>query len=197
MAGIIVCIVMKRTCVFLLLCAALAAAQPPCQRLYLLPMGHGLDQFLANHLAASGAFRVVTDPKLADVVMSERIGPAFELRMKEIFPPAEPAPAPAVKEENKEASQGSDLVQAFGNAPPAGIVTSFGRGKGNVFLVDAKSRHVLWSTFEKPASSDAEDLDHAASRIVARLSKTIAVNHQQASKHAPADTAQPPSAPAK
>jgi hypothetical protein len=115
--------------------------------------------------------------------------------MKELFPPAEPAPA--AKAENKEATEGSELVQAFGSAPPAGTMTSFARGKGNVFLVDAKSRQVLWSTFEKPASMDAEDLDHAASRIVARLSKSIAVNHQQAPKHAPADTAHPPSAPSK
>ena len=71
MAAIIVSIVMKRTFVFLLLCAAAAAAQPGppaagARSVYLLPMGHGLEQFLANHLASSGAFQVVTDPALAD-----------------------------------------------------------------------------------------------------------------------------------
>lgn len=158
---------MKRTFALLLSCLALAAAsgqaQPAAESrsVYLLPMGYGFDQFLANHLARAGVFDVVTDAKLAGVVMTDRIGRGFELQMHELY--AEPKPAP--KEGDK------DAEPAAVKAAPVGALSTFGRGRGNIFLVDTRSAQVLWSTYEKPAGSDPVELDRAAERVVARLKK--------------------------
>lgn len=198
---------MQRTIVFLLSCVALAAAPQPAspgpgvvRSVYLFPMGHGLDQFLANHLASTGGFQVVTDPKLADTIMTDSIGQTFENRMKNLFPPEPeaaltPEPAPAKEgEKGQEQVQSEGPLQAMARVPPAGSMTSFGRGKGNVFLVDAASRQVIWSTFEKREGSSAEDLERAASRIVARLQNDMKVNGPKAAKHP--RTAPPEPAPA-
>jgi hypothetical protein len=199
---------MKRTFVFLLLCAAgmagaaglasaaglaAAAAQaagaqpapdaPAARTVYLLPMSHGLEQFLANHLATSGAMQVVTDPRYADAVLADAIGPAFESRMKVLFPPEEPPPAPA--SEASAGDEGAERVRALAKAPPAGGTSSFGRGRGNIFLVDVQSRQVLWSTFEKPEGAAAEELDRAASKIVARLGKDMPRIRPPAAKRSP------------
>ena len=53
------------------------------------------------------------------------------------------------------------------------LASTFGRGKGNVFLVDAKSRQVVWSTFDPSKGTLNHDLDHTASDIVTRLKKDL------------------------
>ena len=45
------------------------------QSVYLLPMGYGLDQYLANRLTAEGVFEVVTDP----TVVADLVRQAMEL----------------------------------------------------------------------------------------------------------------------
>lgn len=164
---------MKWTFAFLLSCAALAGADLSGVRaVYLLPMAGGLDQFLANQLARSGLFQVVTDPKRADAVLTERIGPAFEARMEELYPPP-----PEPKKEAAEAKEGEEGAPPVGDvetASPVGQMAVFGRGKGTLFLVDAKSRTVLWSTYEKPADASGEAAERAAAKIVEGLKKDIA-----------------------
>lgn len=127
------------------------------ESVYLLPMSNGLDQHLANRLTASGVFRVVADPKQADAVFTDKLGEVFEERLKTLF--ADKAAKPSDKEK---ADQGL-----------APRVSSFGRGKGTIFLVDTGTRGVLWSTYEKPRNSSPDEQDHTARRIVERLQAAL------------------------
>ncbi|NUN03598.1 MAG: hypothetical protein HUU41_21020 [Bryobacteraceae bacterium] len=51
--------------------------------------------------------------------------------------------------------------------------SSFSRGRGNIFLVDLKTRSVLWSTYERPRNSTPDNLDKAAKTVISRLTKTV------------------------
>ena len=48
-----------------------------------------------------------------------------------------------------------------------------GRGRGTIFLVDVKSRQVLWSLFDKPRNSSPHELDHTAERVVKQLKEDL------------------------
>ena len=148
---------------------------------YLFPMGHGLDQYLANRLASEHVFQVVTDPKRADAIFTDRIGSAFEEQLAEAIPP--PEPAKKSTEGTKEQAKSSAEQPA---APSQGLVgetvnklanpatsSSFARSKGTLFLVDVKSHEVVWSTYDSPKGSDSSDLDHTASDIVSRLKRAL------------------------
>jgi hypothetical protein len=141
---------------------------------YLLKMGKGLDQFLASRLAEDHVFQVVTDPKQADAVFTDQIGEGFEAKLEEIFPtpePAKPAPPPKpVKTDEEVSPLLGDTVNTLSN--PASN-SSFGRAKGTIFLVDAKSRRVIWSVFEPLKSADPKDMDRTANDIVGRLKKNL------------------------
>jgi hypothetical protein len=138
--------------------AAAVAAQPPAPpELYVLPMRAGLDQFLANHIAASQLYRVATDPKRATLFLTDRLGEPFEQKMQELFP------APKAPEES-DAAASSAKEHDF----PRGVFLS-GTAKGNVFLVDAQSRQVLWSAYVKPKNTTPDELNRTARRIVERL----------------------------
>src|SRR5690242_13567144 len=112
---------------------------------YVLPMSRGMDQYLANRLTQEHVFTVVTDPKKADAIFTDQIGERFEQTLAEIIPSPEPvSPPPSDKEKNKdkeaETSLPSETVNQIANPS-----SSFARAKGNIFLVDPKSRSVLWS----------------------------------------------------
>jgi hypothetical protein len=119
---------------------------------YLMPMGRGLDQFIANRLTRMHVLRVVTDPAKADIIFTDQVGATLEGRLKDLYPP----PAPEVKEPPKEkpetppARSGppSLLGDTVNKADQAGMMGVSGRGRGTLFLVD-----VLWSAFEKPKNS--------------------------------------------
>ena len=143
--------------------ACCAADLPAVESVYLLPMSNGLDQHLANRLAASGLFRVVADPKQAQAVFTERLGEAFEERLKTLFAPVEPKASSTEKKTDETA---------------APRVSSFGKGKGTIFLVDAASRRVLWSTYEKPRNSSPQEQDRTAQRIVERLKTDLKLKKQ-------------------
>jgi hypothetical protein len=53
-------------------------------------------------------------------------------------------------------------------------VSTFARGKGTLFLVDARSRAVLWSVYERPVKSTPDQLDHTAKLVVERLKHDLA-----------------------
>src|SRR5579871_826559 len=91
------------SCSCVLLCAADLASV---HSVYVLPMGHGLDQFLANRLTNEHTFQVVTDPKLADAVFTDHIGESFQSQMDVLYPP--PPTEPAAKPEPKETKDGKD-----------------------------------------------------------------------------------------
>lgn len=128
---------------------------------YLLPMSSGMDQFLANRLTRAGNMQVVTDPLAADAIITDRVGEGLEDKLKELYPPP---PKEEDEDEDadtrkKPAAQQQDKLR----------VSSFGRGKGTVFIVDRRTRGVLWSIYEKPKNTSAGEMDRTASRIVDHL----------------------------
>ncbi len=164
---------------------------------YLMPMGHSLDQFIAGRLTRMHVLQVVTDPAKADTVITDRVGAALESRLKDLYPPP---PAPGVKgslkEDTKEAVKepaksisetthagdvppSSGPLSAFGDTSntvaKTGSMSTSGHGRGTVFLVDVKSSQVLWSIFETPKNNSPRALDRAAERIVKRLKEDLAV----------------------
>ena len=174
--------VMKR---FLLLLAcsgalAFAADLANAHTVYVLSMSRGLDQYLANRLTNGHVFQVVTDPKLADVIFTDRIGDAFLAQLESISPlPAEdtedekPAGKDA-KDDSKDPKSGNSIFAPPVNklANPA-LTSNFGRNKGTIFLVDAKSREVVWSVYDPPKGFAGKEMDRTASDIVSRLKKDL------------------------
>ena len=146
----------------LLICVLLAgftlgANMPEVQAVYLLPMVGGLDQYLANRLTAGGVFRVVTDPKLADAIFTDQLGAAFEQKLGDLYPPDPP--------------DSKDSEKADKGDKPAPHISTFGRGRGTIFLVDLKSRAVIWSAYEKPGRATSDVLDRTAAHIVQQIKK--------------------------
>jgi hypothetical protein len=149
-----------------------SADLPDVRSVYLMPMARGLDQYLANRLTNERVFQVVADPKLADAVFSDRIGEAFQWQLETLLPPE---PKPVEKEAKEEEPRGRELpTETVNRLSNPSLNSSFGRGKGTIFLVDLKSRQVVWSVFEPARGTAAADLDRTASAIVSRLKKDLA-----------------------
>lgn len=169
---------MKRLSILLLLCSALACAADLAgvHSVYILPMRNGLDQYLANRLTNGGVFRVVTDPKLADAVLTDHIGETFESQLEDMSPKPEPVKkvAPPPKKEGEAPKSGpGPLIDTETKLHNPAQNSTFGRTKGTVFLVDQKSRQVLWSVFDQPKGSESKELDRTASDIVSRIKKDL------------------------
>ena len=170
---------MKRLLYLLLGSGALACAGDlfTAKTVYVLSMGRGMDQYLVNRLTNSHILQVVTDPKKADVFFTDRVGEGFQAQLDAIFPPPEPEAAkPSAGDEDAPpaAPGGNPLFGPTVNKLSNPSLTStFGRNKGTIFLVDAKSREVLWSVYDPPKSSSGKELDHTASDIVSRLKKDL------------------------
>jgi hypothetical protein len=160
--------------VFAMLAPAAGLAQlSQVHSVYLLPMGNGLDQYLANRLTESGVFQVVTDPMKADAIFSDRLGETLEQRLRDFNPPPpkeEKKDADKKEEDKKEVEKkDSGLIKDDRTRP----VSSFSRGKGNIFLVDRKSGNLVWSHFEKPRNFTPEELSRTAQRIVQELKRDM------------------------
>jgi hypothetical protein len=171
--------VMKRL-LFLLSCSAallFSADLSAVHSVYIFTMSKGLDQYLANRLTNTHVLQVVTDPKTAEAFFTDQIGPGFQSKMQDMFPPPEPEKTAA--DEEKDAQKPDDklrnplLAIAVNKVPNMALNSTFGRGKGTVFLVDAKTREVIWSTFEVPKDFTSKELDRTASDIVSRLKKDL------------------------
>ena len=168
---------MKRFVLLLCFSAWLAGAADlaSVHRVYLLPMAHGMDQYLANQFASEHVFEVVTDPKLADTLVTDHLGQGFEAQYTQIFPPPEP-PKPANPEPKAKAGDNSS-ISMFGTAEGKGGVaapsSSWGRTKGTVFLVDTKSRTVVWSTYAPPKDLSGKRLERTASEIVGHIKRDL------------------------
>jgi hypothetical protein len=170
---------MKRLSILLACSAALlcGAELSGVRAVYVMPMSHGVDQFLVNRLTNSGLFQVVADPKRADAIFTDRIGESFRLALEEISPTPKPPAADAEKDAKTEKGDkaGKDDKKAKSEEErgnPA-LNSTFGRGKGTFFLVNAKSRQVAWSTFEPSVGTNAKELDRMAIEIVTRLKKDM------------------------
>jgi hypothetical protein len=163
---------MKRY-LLLLSCAGclLGAELSDVHTVYLLPMSRGMDQYLADRLTAAHVLQVVTDPKQADVILTDQIGEAFEEKLADLLPApqaSKPASAPAAS------SAGSGLLaEAANKLSDPRVSSNFGRARGMVFLVDPKSHHVLWSAYQPPKNTSATQMERTASDIVMRLKRDL------------------------
>jgi hypothetical protein len=162
---------MKWFCLFAALSVARAGAEAHPELLevktvYVLPMTYSLDQFLAIRLTKGGVLQVVTDPKLADAILSEHIGTSLEDQMKSLYGAKKEDPADKDKDKDKPASFG---------APMAGGT----RSKGAVFLVDRKTRNVIWSDYVRPKNAQPDELNHVADKIAAQLEKDKKVKKEK------------------
>jgi hypothetical protein len=137
------------------------------QIVYLLPMGNGFDQYLANRIIGEQVFQVVADHTKADALLTDQIGATFEARYAELYPPPPEPTDESEKDEEKEAEQG--LIPNAGPPP----MSTFTRSRGNLFLVDVRTRRVLWSVYERPKSSAPDELDKTSRKIVSRLKKAV------------------------
>src|SRR5579872_5311794 len=90
--------------------AAMALAQTPpgARQVYIMPMASGLDQYLANWLTHEHAMQVVTDPKTADVILTDRIGEDFEQKLAQLYPAAKKTEEKDAKKDDKTGGMGSD-----------------------------------------------------------------------------------------
>jgi hypothetical protein len=136
------------------------------QTVYVMPMANGFDQYLANRLRSVPQVRVVADAAKADAIFTDKLGVAFEARLDEIEEAvneklAQSAPKPSP--EQAAASEGLRL------APKR--VSALSRGKGTYFLVDRRSRIVLWSVYSKPKDVQPNSLDKNAEKVVDQLGK--------------------------
>ena len=136
---------------------------------YVMPMTRGFDQYLANSLAAKHTFQVVTDPKLADAVFTDRLGEGFLKTLEGLTPAADTEPA----EKDEEAAKSGKLSDQDSKLDNPALKSSFGRAKGTVFLVDIKSREVVWSTFDAQSGADPKQMDRKASDVVSRLMRDL------------------------
>jgi hypothetical protein len=143
-------IVMKRLLILVFFAVPAFAQYAGPRTVYILPMASGLDQYVAQWLTRDHIMQVVADPKAAEVVMTDRLGEAFEQRMTELHPAA-----------GEKKADAAVLPNTFRSS----------KGRGTIFIVDAKSRQVLWSEYEKPARSNSDaDLNHTAERIAKKIS---------------------------
>ncbi len=134
---------------------------------YLLPMTYSLDQFLAIRLTKGGVLQVVTDPNLADAILSEHIGTGLEEQLKALYG------------EKKTESDDKDKDKDKGTASFAGPMAGGTRSKGAVFLVDRKTRSVIWSDYVRPKNSQPDELNHVADKIAAQLEKDRKVKKEK------------------
>lgn len=171
-------IVMKRLWLYGVLFAglvcmiALGAANPQLLQvhsIYILPMGGGMDQFLASRLTRFGKMQIVADAQHADTILTDRLGEAFEKKLDELYPPPE-ADTADEKDADETASPASGVT--LKDEQPMNRA-SFARGRGNFFLVDRKTRNVLWSTYERPRSSSPDELNRTAERVVNNLKRDL------------------------
>ena len=119
---------------------------------YLLPMANGMDQYLAGRLTAGSVIQVVTDPKKADAVLSDHVGETFEKSMDDLY----------------------GAVLTSKDASPAFARVGGGqRSRGTFFLVDRKTRDILWSDEEVPKGTSPKETRRIAARIADHLGKVL------------------------
>jgi len=171
---------MRWTALFLLpmLAGAVEIGGSNVRTIYIMPMRHGLDQYIANQLTREHVLEVIADPARADAVFTDRLGEALEGKLEKLHPTPKPdAPKAAEPEkadsekDHSDAKDKSSGPKTFREPEPEHTST-LGGGKGTLFLVDAHSRVILWSVYEKPVPSNPRSLDGAAKRV--RFSRSTA-----------------------
>jgi hypothetical protein len=159
-------LVVTKLLVFLAGLSVLGAADRPqladVTKVYLLPMTYALDQFLAIRLTKGGQIEVVTDPKQADAILTDHIGSNLEEKMNTLY--GEKQQPEAVQDKDKDKNK---------QDPPsfAGPMAGSSRTRGAVFLVDRRTRGVVWSDYVRPKNSQPDELHHVADKIATQLEK--------------------------
>jgi hypothetical protein len=115
---------------------------------YVFPMHNSLDQYLVSRLAQTHTFEVVSDPKLADAVFTDSVGPTFQSAF------------------NKQVLDGK--VDA--SEMPHGFRSS----RSTIFLV-SKAKRVIWSTYFTAKDTSSKQLEKASNRVVAHLQKDLGI----------------------
>ena len=144
--------------------AACLAATPELKqvkKVYFLQMTGGIDQYLAQHLITDNTIEVVTDPALADAIFSDRLGETLEQKLTELYPPP---PPPAKEDDAEESAKESSIASGATRGQ-----STWGRGRGNIYLIDRKSRTVVWSAYNKPKNSTSKELNRTAAKFASRL----------------------------
>ena len=73
------------------------------QTVYILPMGGGMDQYLASRLTAMHVVQVAADPQDAGWIFTDRLGDSFERKLADLYP--KPAPPKPEADKDKEADK--------------------------------------------------------------------------------------------
>ena len=134
------------------------------QTVYLLPMGSGLDQYLATRMVERHLFQVVTDPQRADAIIVDRIGEALEEKLAQLYPDEKQKAEKDTEKERKIGEPGS--AQRMGS-------TNLQRGKGTLFLVDRRTHTILWSIYSPSRSTRASDVNRNAESIAKKLALAV------------------------
>jgi hypothetical protein len=150
---------------------------------YLMPMSNGLDQYLADRLTHDHVLQVVTDPKAADAMITDRLGDSFQQQLFKLRPELKPLPPPkpakkkdAAKDGDKDSAKDEDKDSDKDEKKDEDmqVISSFHAARGTVFLVHARTQQVVWSTYEKPGSHDPKSMERTASKIAKLLEKELA-----------------------
>jgi len=171
-------VVAMRWTAFLLLSVLAGAAEiggSSVRTIYILPMGHGLDQYVANRLTREHVLEVVADAARADAILTDSLGKPLESELEKLHPTPKPKEQDADSDSDSTDSdnpQPSRAKKTMTNSEAP--VSTFARGKGTLFLVDARSRSVLWSVYDRPAKFTPDELDRTAKHIVDRLKRDLA-----------------------
>lgn len=143
------------------------------QTVYIQPMSGGLHQHLAARMVSLGLFQLVTDPHRADAILTDKLNDGFEARLLELDKQDEER-AKTPEQKKKEADEKA-AAPSNQSGPPnftlaeRPLTTSLGGGKGTFFLVDRKSRRLLWSVYARPKNSTPSELYRVAGRISDKL----------------------------
>lgn len=143
---------------FFLLAASLTASAldiGTIKTVYLLPMSNSLDQYLAIKLTNGVVLQVVTDPLKADAVMTDHVGAGLEAKLEDLY---------GIKEKPSD----QDMFSI-----PRPVGQSVSRARGAIFLVDRKTRNIVWSDYQHPRNTSPGAMNQLAERITNKLAKDI------------------------
>ena len=135
---------------------------------YFWPMTSAFDQYLAQEASGGGVLNVTVDPKNASAVMTDRIDGKFLEGLDEVFPLPED---PTTEAEDEEEASSDSIEGDFRLQRPANLPV--GRPRGTLFLVDVKTRNVLWSTFLKEFDATPDRLQRKARSVIAKLQQQL------------------------
>jgi hypothetical protein len=143
-------------CLLFTLCARGGAQiSPRFRTVYLTPMANEMDQHLASRLTSTRTLWVVLDPGSADAVLTDSLDDSFWSWLSRTYP----TPAGATANRAPADRYGSQT------AP---------RHRGTVFLVDPKTRLVLWSMYDLPKNFSPAEMDRVAAHINSQLKAAFA-----------------------